>query len=351
MLLITRREAVLDNCGDIPGSTEDEAVTRFVKTGRNTMNKQSKSLQKLWMLTLVMLLQTLVACVPPAVEPTITAVATQSTAELANPASLYCLEQGGNLAIEERGNGGQFGVCYFEDKRQCEEWALLRGDCPVGGLKVTGYITEAVRYCAITGGVYTNTGSSGAEDEQGTCTFNDGTQCDVSDYYNGQCVPGTSTLAAESQTNSDAGAAIQPLVVEVCNGQAQAMAHVLDVLEVTQSEAPLSDPVNGTSGTGCLATVTGTGKQFESPQAAVDILGSMLEEQGWTKDPLLAAGGPTGVVEGYRKDDQICFASAMWEPDESANCPDDQPISACEVTPEQQLFTITLNCGIEGPHG
>jgi hypothetical protein len=40
-------------------------------------------------------------------------------------------------------------------------------------------------------------------------------------------------------------------VVEVCNGQAQAMAHFLDVIEVTQSEAPLSDPVTGAAGTVC----------------------------------------------------------------------------------------------------
>ena len=61
-------------------------------------------------------------------------------------------------------------MCYFEDNRQCEEWALLRGDCPVGGVKVTGYATPAARYCAITGGTYTVTGKSGAVDEQGTCT-------------------------------------------------------------------------------------------------------------------------------------------------------------------------------------
>ena len=80
----------------------------------------------------------------------------------------------------------------------------------------------------------------------------------------------------------------------------------------------------------------------------VEILGDMLEEQGGTEDPLLAAGGPTGVAAGYCKDDQICIASAMWVPDESANCPDDQPFSACEVTPEQQIYTVTLNCGVEG---
>ena len=60
-------------------------------------------------------------------------------AALANPASQNCVAKGGKLQIEERGDGGQIGVCYFEDNLQCEEWALMRGECPVGGVKVTGY--------------------------------------------------------------------------------------------------------------------------------------------------------------------------------------------------------------------
>ncbi|HSN78325.1 MAG TPA: beta-Ala-His dipeptidase, partial [Anaerolineae bacterium] len=146
---------------------------------------------------------------------------------------------------------------------------------------------------------------------------------------------------------TEAGVTIEPLPVEVCNGQAQAMAHFLDVLEVTQSEESLTDYVTGATGVGCQATVTGTGEQFESPDAVVATLGDMLEEQGWTEDPMLAAGGPTGMGEGFRKGDELCIVVAQWWPDDSANCPPDQPISACEVTPAQQLYTVTLNCGVE----
>ena len=144
---------------------------------------------------------------------------------------------------------------------------------------------------------------------------------------------------------------IRPLVTEVCNGQAQAMSHYLDDLIPTQSEEPLADPVSNVQGTGCQATITGTGVQFESPSAAVDALSGMLQDQGWTADPMLVAGGPTGTSVGYRKGDQICWASALWEPDDSANCPQDQPISACQVKPEQQLYTVTLNCGVESSVG
>jgi hypothetical protein len=72
---------------------------------------------------------------------------------------------------------------------QCEEWAMLRGDCPEGGVRVTGYVTPAAQYCAISGGSYTVTGRSSQPDEQGTCAFKNGKSCDAWAYYNGTCSP------------------------------------------------------------------------------------------------------------------------------------------------------------------
>jgi putative hemolysin len=111
----------------------------------------------------------------------------ESAAQIANPASQNCVEQGGTLVIQERPDGGQYGVCTFEDNKQCEEWAMFRGECPVGGVKVTGYVTPAAVYCAITGGEYQVTGSSNTEEEQGTCTLQNGQTCDVWEYYQGTC--------------------------------------------------------------------------------------------------------------------------------------------------------------------
>jgi putative hemolysin len=73
--------------------------------------------------------------------------------QLVDPASAsqYCEAQGGKRAVE-RGSGGEIGVCVFPDNRQCEEWALLLGQCPRGGIPVTGYATTSERHCAIRGG-------------------------------------------------------------------------------------------------------------------------------------------------------------------------------------------------------
>jgi putative hemolysin len=111
----------------------------------------------------------------------------QPPQQLANPASQNCAARGGILKIERRPDGGQFGVCVFVDNYQCEEWAMFRGECPVGGLRVTGYITPAARYCAITGGRYTVEAKSGAADEQGVCSWPGGKSCAADAYYAGTC--------------------------------------------------------------------------------------------------------------------------------------------------------------------
>ena len=127
----------------------------------------------------------LAACAAPAAVPT--PVPAQPAPNLANPASVNCEKQGGKLSIQKRPDGGEYGVCLFEDNRQCEEWALLRGDCPVGGVKITGYVTQAAQFCAITGGEYKVTANSNTDQEQGTCTFKSGKTCDAAAYFAGTC--------------------------------------------------------------------------------------------------------------------------------------------------------------------
>jgi putative hemolysin len=95
------------------------------------------------------------------------AATTEAPVGLPNPASVYCEQQGGTLLMQTRGDGGQYGVCLFTDNLQCEEWAMYRGECPIGGIKITGYITQAAQYCAITGGAYAITSTDAAGVEQG----------------------------------------------------------------------------------------------------------------------------------------------------------------------------------------
>jgi len=102
---------------------------------------------------------------------------------LANPASMNCEKQGGKLQIETRPDGGQYGLCYFEDNRACEEWALMRGECPIGGRKTTGFDTEAQKFCAWSGGDTLAVPNA-------VCKFNDGSSCPDEAFYAGTCQRG-----------------------------------------------------------------------------------------------------------------------------------------------------------------
>jgi len=115
------------------------------------------------------------------------AAPTEPAPQLANPAATNCVKEGGRLIIEKGPSGGELGVCLFEDNRQCEEWAMLRGECPVGGRRITGFATAAGRYCAITGGTYSVTSGDDARDEKGRCDLPGGKSCDADDYYHGRC--------------------------------------------------------------------------------------------------------------------------------------------------------------------
>jgi putative hemolysin len=79
-----------------------------------------------WMIVVIL---SLAACGPSVVEPT---AETGESANMPNPASVYCEQQGGRVEMRD-GEGGTYGVCVFEDGGECEEWAYYRGECTPNG--------------------------------------------------------------------------------------------------------------------------------------------------------------------------------------------------------------------------
>lgn len=102
------------------------------------------------------------------------------SASLSNPASDYCIKVGGTLQGKIRGDGGEYNICNFEDNQSCEEWALYREDCPVGGIKTVGYDTPEEVYCAQIGG-------QTVAEPNANCTLPDGKVCLNSAVYQGNC--------------------------------------------------------------------------------------------------------------------------------------------------------------------
>lgn len=102
---------------------------------------------------------------------------------LGNMASQYCEENGWTSKIATKTDGSQYGICYFEDNRQCEEWAFYRGECPYGWRKITGYIWEYAKYCAITGNEFINKWQDKNGDDIWDCKLTSGTVVNAVEYY------------------------------------------------------------------------------------------------------------------------------------------------------------------------
>lgn len=67
---------------------------------------------------------------------------------LANPASVFCVDNGGRLDIRNDSNGGQEGFCVFKDNTECDEWVYFRGECKMGEQKNNGIAcTQEAKLC------------------------------------------------------------------------------------------------------------------------------------------------------------------------------------------------------------
>lgn len=170
--------------------------------------------------------------------------------------------------------------------------------------------------------------------------------------YPGNKLPTSDAAEPESGYPDDESADDQtglvPLDADTCADLADSMAAELGV-EVATADADFADYITGEGGTGCDTTASGTGVDFESYVAVADSLKAILAADGWAEDMNYAADGPTGTATALNKDSALCLLSVNWAPSDDADCPEDQPISACELEPEQQLYSIELNCAQAPP--
>ena len=109
-------------------------------------------------------------------------------AGMANPASKFCTEQGGKWESRTEA-GGEVGYCILEDGTECEEWAYYRGQCgPDATEAQPGMANPASVYCEEQGGKTDIRTEAGGE--VGYCVFDDGSECDEWAFFRGDCKPG-----------------------------------------------------------------------------------------------------------------------------------------------------------------
>ncbi|MBN2385390.1 MAG: hypothetical protein JXB85_00090 [Anaerolineales bacterium] len=143
-----------------------------------------------------------------------------------------------------------------------------------------------------------------------------------------------------------AGPRFTPLTADNCRVRAELVSAALGVEVAVVTDAPFTDPLSGDSGSACQITAEGSGLSVAQFWAAAQQLQEKFDFD-WDPDPAYAASGPTGASGAFRKWNALCLWEASWQPVPQAECPADQPITVCELTPEQVLYHFLVQCALD----
>jgi len=117
--------------------------------------------------TFTIVLMALTACTSFRVQTSESAGTDMPQANMPNPASVYCEQNGNTLEIRTAVDGSQNGVCVFPDGSTCDEWAYFRGECGPAAQKSPTPDTTAEATPEASGGGPGGSGGTGGDGSGG----------------------------------------------------------------------------------------------------------------------------------------------------------------------------------------
>jgi hypothetical protein len=131
-----------------------------------------------------------------------------------------------------------------------------------------------------------------------------------------------------------------PVSAAVCQTLQELANNALSTSFAMQASAPFTNPLSQESGMGCTLTARGTGAQYSDVgKITADLAKGFL---GWDEQVSYQASGPTGSATAMTRDMGLLLIKAEWAPAAGITCPGDKPISECSLTPEQKIYSITI---------
>ena len=135
----------------------------------------------------------------------------ESQANMPNLAAVYCEENGGTVVTRKDETGNEYGFCLFPDGSECDEWAYYRGECSPGDSLVdnANLPNPASVYCVDQGGTL-EIRKDESGNETGFCMFPNGSECEEWALYRDECQPGYQSGENASPTAIPTTIAINP---------------------------------------------------------------------------------------------------------------------------------------------
>jgi len=107
------------------------------------------------------------------------------------------------------------------------------------------------------------------------------------------------------------------------------------------SEDDFTDLTDGSDGRSCHIAGSAADQTYGSANDLIAKIATVFG--GWRADPARDAAGADGAEKGLVNGNRIATIEVSWEPGPGVTCSDKQPLSACNILPQQKLWTAMID--------
>ncbi|HEV2187125.1 MAG TPA: hypothetical protein VGR70_07940 [Stellaceae bacterium] len=135
-------------------------------------------------------------------------------------------------------------------------------------------------------------------------------------------------------------AALRPIPAAECQTFAGQLQGALGFAAKAE-EDDFTDLTDRSEGRSCHISASASNQAFGAPAELISKLAPVFG--GWQDDPARAESGPAEADKGFVNGSRIATVEVSWEPGPGASCSDKQPLSACNITPQQKLWNVMVD--------
>jgi hypothetical protein len=133
---------------------------------------------------------------------------------------------------------------------------------------------------------------------------------------------------------------LRPIPAAECQ-QLAAKAQAAIGIPMRAGEDDFSDVVSRAEGRACH--IAGSASNLNVASAADLMIKLAGVFSDWREDPARAEGNADGAEKGFTRGSSIATVEVSWEPGPGASCSDKQPLSACQISPQQKLWNVVID--------
>jgi hypothetical protein len=147
-------------------------------------------------------------------------------------------------------------------------------------------------------------------------------------------------LFGVSAAKAQQGAALRPIPAAECQ-QLAAQVQQATGIRTTASEDDFTDVSDGVDGRSCHIAGNAGGQSFASPAELMVKAASPFA--GYRDEPSRASDGSSASEKGFVNGSRIATVEVHWEPGPGATCSEKEPLSSCNISPQQKMWNVVID--------